>query len=132
MNRPIQPHPGPPDPAAAVVLFAHGSRDPLWRAPIDAVAARMAQIDPQRPVRCAFLELCSPDLPTCVDQLVDEGQRAIQVLPLFLGVGRHAREDLPRIVEALVRRHPGVQFTLRRAVGEEPSLIDLMARLALG
>ena len=23
---------------AAVVLFAHGSRDPQWRAPIDAVA----------------------------------------------------------------------------------------------
>jgi len=31
-------------PQRAVVLFAHGSRDPLWRQPIEAVALRMVEV----------------------------------------------------------------------------------------
>ena len=50
-----------------IVLFAHGSRDPLWRAPIEAVRQHLeAQHPPaQQPtsVRCAYLELCTPSLP---------------------------------------------------------------------
>ena len=48
----------------AVVLFGHGSRDPLWRAPIEAVAERMRQIAPHIETRCAYLELSEPILPT--------------------------------------------------------------------
>ena len=58
----------PPD--RAIVLFAHGSRDPLWRAPIEAVATRIAQQAPDCPVRCAYLELTTPDLPQAVADLV--------------------------------------------------------------
>ena len=46
----------------AIVLFAHGSRDPLWRLPIDAVATQMQSLSPATTVRCAFLELTDPDL----------------------------------------------------------------------
>ena len=28
-----------------VIVFAHGSRDPLWRHPVEAVAQRIAQAD---------------------------------------------------------------------------------------
>ena len=34
MTTDLNPHTG-------VILFAHGSRDPLWRLPIDAVAQQM-------------------------------------------------------------------------------------------
>ena len=54
-------------PATAVVLFAHGSRDPLWRGPIDAVAQEILRQSPQATVRCAFLELMSPSLAEAVD-----------------------------------------------------------------
>ena len=30
-----------------IVLLAHGSRDPLWRQPIERVAAHMRERDPQ-------------------------------------------------------------------------------------
>ena len=31
--------------ANAIVLFAHGSRDPLWSKPIEAVAARVRELE---------------------------------------------------------------------------------------
>lgn len=115
----------------AIVLFAHGSRDPLWHRPIQAVAERMAQLSPQTPVRCAYLELTEPDLATAAADLIVRGAKQLRVVPLFLGVGRHAREDLPRLIEDLAQAHPAVQIECVPAVGEQAALIDLLARLAL-
>ncbi len=118
-------------PQRAVVLFAHGSRDPLWRQPIEAVAARMADSAPQVPVRCAYLELCAPDLNTVVHELLALGVQSMTVVPMFLGVGKHAREDLPLLMQALQAQHPRIQLTLRPAIGEDPAMIELMAKIAL-
>ena len=114
-----------------VVLFAHGSRDPLWRLPIDAVAQEMLRHDSGVEVRCAFLELTQPDLASTVHELVRLGHKVIRVVPMFLGVGRHAREDLPRMVDALQLQYPGLTLQLQMPIGEEPELTLCMARLAL-
>ena len=119
-------------PPSAVILFAHGSRDPLWRAPIDAVALAMQQQAPDVVVRCAFLELMSPDLPQTVDELVAQGHLRIRIVPMFLGIGRHAREDLPLLVANLRQRHPALSLELQPAIGEQPELTRCMARIALG
>lgn len=116
----------------AVVLFAHGSRDPLWRAPIDAVAREIERQSPATVVRCAFLELMAPDLGETVDALVRQGHASIRVLPMFLGVGRHAREDLPALMAALRQKHPGVLLDLQPAIGEQAEMTRCMARIALG
>ena len=113
------------------ILFAHGSRDPLWRQPIEAVAHHIRQIAPAVQVRCAYLELTTPDLPTCATELAALGVTHITVLPLFLGVGKHAREDLPQIMTALQASHPQITFRLKPAVGEDPGMIALMAQIAI-
>lgn len=116
----------------AVILFAHGSRDPLWRAPIDAVAQVMRQQAPQVPVACAFLELTEPDLATAVQSMVQAGAEHIRVVPMFLGVGRHAREDLPTLVQSLQTSHPELRLECLHSIGEHPLLTQLMAEIALG
>lgn len=116
---------------AAVILFAHGSRDPLWRAPIDAVAAQMQRQSPHTAVRCAFLELTAPDLPSTVAALVAEGHHRLRIVPMFLGIGRHAREDLPLLVAQLRQDHPEITVELLPAVGEMPELTQCLADLAL-
>lgn len=115
----------------AIILFGHGSRDPLWRQPIEAVAARVTQLQPGVPVRCAYLELEQPDLATAASQLVAGGATQITIVPMFLGTGRHAREDLPVLVEALRQAHADVTFSLQQAVGEDPRVIDVLAGIAL-
>jgi sirohydrochlorin cobaltochelatase len=113
------------------ILFGHGSRDPAWRIPIDRVAERMRAIDPQCGVRCAFLELTEPDIKQVASELVANGVTHITVLPMFLGVGRHAREDLPLLVQELQVKYPKVKFELKPSVGEEPLVIEVLAKLAL-
>ncbi len=116
----------------ATLLFAHGSRDPLWRAPVEAVAQRIRERSPGRLVACSYLELCEPDLPTAASDLIAKGALSIVALPLFLGVGKHAREDLPVLIAQLRADHPQIEITLLPAVGEHPALLDLMATIALG
>lgn len=114
-----------------IVLFGHGSRDPLWRRPIEAVARQIKQDAPGLEVQCAYLELCEPDLGSSVQALLDLGVNAITILPMFLGVGKHAREDLPKLLDDLRLQHPHIGFVLQPAVGEDPAMVALMARLAL-
>ncbi|MCZ8294953.1 MAG: sirohydrochlorin chelatase [Hylemonella sp.] len=120
-----------PAPSRGLILFAHGSRDPQWRAPMEAVAVRAAALEAAAVVRCAYLELMAPDLPACAAEMVAQGLQAITIVPMFLGVGRHAREDLPLLVAELRRLHPQVHFELRPAIGEDERVVDMLARIAL-
>ena len=114
-----------------IVLFGHGSRDPLWRKPVEAVAGRVRALDPSVAVHCAYLELSEPDLVTTVNGMMADGVRSITIVPMFLGVGKHAREDLPLLLDALRRQHPAAEFNLQVSVGEQPALIELLAKIAL-
>lgn len=114
-----------------IILFAHGSRDPLWKLPIEAVARRIQERQAGARVACAYLELTTPDLPSVTAQMVNDGATQIRIVPMFLGVGRHAREDLPMLLTQLQATHPGVAFELQPAVGEDPRLIDQIAQIAI-
>lgn len=116
--------------ARGIILLAHGSRDERWREPIEAVAARVTALDPQARVVCAYMELATPDLRTASAALIASGAKSLRVVPLFLGMGKHAREDLPLQLDALRGTWPQVEFQLANVVGEEPELVELLARIA--
>jgi sirohydrochlorin cobaltochelatase len=116
--------------ARGIILLAHGSRDERWREPIEAVAARVTALDPQARVVCAYMELAAPDLRTASAALIASGAKSLRVVPLFLGMGKHAREDLPLQLDALRDAWPQVEFELANIVGEEPELVEVLARIA--
>lgn len=117
--------------ARAIILFGHGSRDPLWRLPMEAVATRLRAAQPGVPVRCAFLELEQPDLGTAAGELVAAGATELTIVPMFLGAGRHAREDLPELVRQMRAARPEIRFVLQRPVGEDARVLDLLAQIAM-
>lgn len=115
----------------AVILFAHGARDPAWAAPFEAVATRLRASDASLLVSLAYLELMTPDLPTAGMQAVAAGCEQITVVPLFLGAGGHVRKDVPRLMDTLRTAHPAVHWTLAPAIGEIDSVVQAMADAAL-
>jgi sirohydrochlorin cobaltochelatase len=115
----------------AIILFGHGSRDALWHLPIQAVAERIRIASPTTTVTCAYLELTEPSLPDAAAGLIATGVSDITILPMFLGVGRHAREDLPALITELKQNHPITTFQVQPAVGENPAVLDLLAGIAL-
>jgi sirohydrochlorin cobaltochelatase len=115
----------------AVIAFAHGSRDPQWRAPIEAIAAQVQALDQSCLTRTAYLELCEPDLPSAARELVEAGATEVRILPVFLGMGKHARKDLPELVDQLQTGYPYVRWTCLPTAGENPELLKLLAHMAL-
>ena len=114
-----------------LVLFAHGARDPRWREPFERLAAKTRIERPGLAVRLAFLEFMEPDLDAAVDDLAAHGCTAIRVVPVFLGQGGHVRDDLPAAVAGVRERHPGIAVALRQAVGEDDSVLDRIAAVAV-
>jgi sirohydrochlorin cobaltochelatase len=120
-----------PDSTKGIILFAHGSRDPLWHKPMEAVAEHIRHSASDTVVGSAYLELSTPDLATAMQAQHQAGVRSVTVVPLFLGVGKHAREDLPVLVAGLRQQYPDVQIALAPAVSEDPRLIQILAEIAL-
>jgi sirohydrochlorin cobaltochelatase len=108
--------------SSAVILFAHGARDPEWRAPLEAVRRGVAQRLPGVRIELAFLELMEPSLEAAVARLAEEGIARITLAPLFLAPGGHLKRDLPALVEVLSRRHPRVSLRVTPALGEAEEL----------
>ncbi|WP_348770370.1 CbiX/SirB N-terminal domain-containing protein [Hydrogenophaga sp. PAMC20947] len=46
-------------------------------------------------------------------------------------MGKHAREDLPELLQVLQHKHPTITFERLATAGEDPRLTDLLARIAL-
>jgi sirohydrochlorin cobaltochelatase len=116
----------------ALVLFAHGARDPAW---VEPFLRLQKLIEAQRPgviVKLAFLELMQPPLPELVEQLVASGCREISVVPVFLGQGGHVRRDLPALIEGLRQRHADLDLRVAGAVGEDADVLAAIAAYCIG
>lgn len=97
---------------------------------MEAVRQRIEAQHPKLPVRCCYLELCAPTLQDAVQELTAQGVNHLTVVPMFLGTGKHAREDLPVLMESLSDVYPDVQFQVQQAIGEDPRMTALMAEIA--
>lgn len=111
----------------ALILFAHGARDPRWAIPFERLVERARQMRPDTEVSLAFLELMSPRLPERVDELIQIGISRISVVPVFLGQGGHVLRDLPPLIYELRERYPQLEIRLSKAVGEDESVQESIA-----
>ena len=114
----------------ALILFAHGSRDPDWAAPFERVKKIVEQERPQIRVEVAFLELMQPTLLTAVDLLHQDGFKHATIAPLFLSPGAHVTRDLPQLVDQAKRMYPSVTFRLLPSLGESQELLDAIGKWA--
>jgi sirohydrochlorin cobaltochelatase len=116
----------------AIILFAHGARDPEWARPMQRLTDAMRLAEPGIAVHTAFLEFMTPDLVTAAEQAVQAGATTLIVVPVFLAQGGHVRRDVPLMLERIQEQHPAVRIELRAAIGEAQAVIDAMARVILG
>lgn len=115
----------------ALILFAHGARDPAWAGPMHAVRQQIQALQPTVRVELAFLEQMSPSLEDCVDSLIQENFRNILIYPMFIAAGSHLKKDLPALAEKLTSEHQGLQITILPAAGEQATIQYAVATQAL-
>lgn len=115
----------------ALVLFAHGARDPKWAEPFERLQGIIQPQLPDVTVSLAFLELMTPRLPELVRQLEETGYTEVTVVPVFFGQGGHVLRDLPVLLEQLRRDHPEMTLKAAGAVGEDASVLNAIAKYCI-
>lgn len=116
---------------SALILFAHGARDPRWAAPFERLRDLLRAGRPGMAVSLAFLELMSPRLPETAAALAAQGCRRLTVVPVFFGQGGHVLRDLPALVDQLRADLPHVRIDVAPAVGESPKVLRAIADYCL-
>lgn len=112
-----------------LVLIAHGSRREASNDEIRTFTARVSTALEGHfdRVSCAFLELADPSIPNVVDRAVEQGAHRVELLPYFLAAGRHVANDIPELVDAKRREHPGVTLVLHEHLGAWEGFAEMVA-----
>lgn len=120
-------------PARALLLVDHGSRRAASNAML-ACVGRMVQLQvgAEVPVRVAHMELAAPTIAEGFAACVATGAREVVVVPYLLSKGRHATEDVPRLVAEAAAQHPSVRYRVTAPLGVHPGLGEIvLARAGL-
>lgn len=115
----------------ALILFAHGARDPRWAEPFQRLQKIVEDQQPDVIVPLAFLEFMTPRLPELVQQLAQSGCSEMTVVPVFFGQGGHVLRDLPVMVEQLKAEYLHIQLNVAAAVGENTAVLNAIAKYCI-
>ncbi|GAB2751786.1 CbiX/SirB N-terminal domain-containing protein [Streptomyces bullii] len=113
--------PGPP----ALVVVAHGSRDPRALSTVRALLDRVRALRPGLPVHLGHIELNEPLLPDTLAALDAGTTDGAVLVPLLLSRGYHVKQDIPEMAAAA-----RVRTRVAAPLGPHPLLVEaLYARL---
>ena len=108
----------------AIILFAHGARDPEWAAPFNIIKQQLQAARPEVKVELAFQEFMTPSLEDVVAQSAARGARRIVLVPLFMAQGGHLKQDLPLLVRKIRHQHPRLELQVLPAIGDAPEILQ--------
>ncbi len=117
-----------------VLVIGHGSRLDFNKNVISLNAKRLSEMGHAN-VRYAFNEFNDPKIEAVVDEMANDGVDEIIVLPLFISLGDHLKNDVPEkihLVDGISEgsfEHDGRNITIKyaRPIGKDPRLTDIIA-----
>ena len=108
----------------AIILFAHGARDPEWAAPFGVIQRQLQAARPEVQVELAFQDFMTPTLDAAVAQAAARGAKRAVLVPLFMAQGGHLKQDLPLLVGKIREQHPQLELQLMPAIGDVPEILQ--------
>ena len=111
----------------AVLLMAHGSRIPEANDAVREIAAMVKEMTRFDIVEVSFREQHLPNIQQGIDTCVDQGAERIILMPYFLYMGAHVREDLPKEMAEAKQRYPRVEFVMGGHLGAHRKLAEIVA-----
>ena len=109
----------------AYLLIDHGSRRPAANELIGKVADLVrARLGEGAIVEGAHMELAAPSIAEGFARCVEHGATLVVAHPFMLAPGRHASEDLPRLVAEAAAAHSGVTFVMAEPLGSHDGVIE--------
>ncbi|NGO68819.1 sirohydrochlorin chelatase [Streptomyces boncukensis] len=118
-----------PAPRPALLLVAHGSRDPRHATTVGALAARVRRLLPDGvPTEVGYLDFDSPSVPGALARLHAGGVREVVAVPLLLSRAFHAKSDIPQALRESAAGLPGMTVRQAPVLGPHPLLVAALER----
>lgn len=115
-----------PDSKTGVLIIDHGSRRDESNELLHEVAAMFERLTDFALVSPAHMELAEPSIAAGFDDLVHRGAKIVIAFPYFLSPGRHWKHDVPALVAAAAKQHPGVRYIVTAPLGLHPLMVQIM------
>lgn len=116
-------------PTLALLLIAHGSRNPQANADLHHLA-RGLRASGYSIVVPSYLELAEPSIEAGGQDCVSQGATQVVMVPYFLSSGVHVLRDLTRARDDLAAANPHVEFILAEPLGNHPLILTVVAERA--
>ncbi len=111
-----------------LIILGHGSRREAANEEIKAIYNLVKEANPAWQVTYAFVEFAQPSLEERVRELVAKGEKNIVLTPVFLTVGNHLAQGLPKRLKALEEENPGLELIMARHLGADPLIAQLVSK----
>ncbi|GAA2449932.1 sirohydrochlorin chelatase [Streptomyces macrosporus] len=112
----------------ALLVVAHGSRDPRHAATVAALCERLRDLRPEVRVEIGHLDFNAPSVPQALTRLHAEGVRRVVALPLLLTRAFHAKADIPAVLGETVARLPRLAVHQAAVLGPDRLLTAALER----
>jgi len=119
-----------------ILLIAHGSRARETESVLESIAQmvkdRMDGVIAEEfaesfTIECAFMEFSDKTVERGVSSLARQNVSEIIVVPYFLFMGIHMKEDIPKIVSECAAIHPNIRITMCEPFEVDGRLADIIA-----
>ncbi len=114
-----------------LILVAHGSRDPHWRASVEKLTESLQADLSKESVRLAYMDCTPPTLMDVASDAVQAGVQRIRVLPLFLTNEGHVDRDIRPLVDQVRAVHRPIEVELLPPVGQHPLFREVLYKIAV-
>ena len=109
-----------------ILVIAHGSRAIETETTLDAVLSMVKSKLPDIVVECAFMEFSDRTVEKGVSALAAKGVTEIKIVPYFLFMGIHMKQDIPNMVAECAARFPGIRIAMGDPLGVDERLADII------
>ena len=109
-----------------VLIIAHGSRAAETEATLECVLLMVKAKLPDDVIEYAFMEFSDRTIEKGVSALVAQGVTEIKIVPYFLFLGIHLKEDIPNMVALCAENFPGVKIVMGEPFGIDERLADIL------
>ena len=113
----------------SILLVSHGSKAPQAREEIEALAAQLKKKAGSGSSSRLFWRSNHRISLKGSNSARAKGATEITLLLNFLNSGRHAGDDIPKIIRQARKNHPEVRFRITKPIGQQNYLVDIFLKL---
>ena len=114
----------------ALLIVDHGSRRKEANDMLETVADLIRRRAPGLIVHSAHMELAEPSIEQGIAACAADGATSLVVHPYMLSPGRHAVEDIPRMVREIASRYQQLEISVSAPLGVHEKLAEVVLERA--